>query len=177
MRRSLVVMLLLLGMNWSSDLLAEDAAHRASAERFLKLARAETLADPLYQQVSQLLTQHFAQVGGSFQYESILREHQQLARERLDVYLSWEAMKDELVELYLPLFSREEFEQLADFYQSPVGRKLIEHLPRLSSASAAVAQQRWDTHLAADIQQVLEQMDSALETRQLGTRESSGKGK
>lgn len=169
--------LILAGLCWSSLVLAAaDAEHRAAAERFLKLAKAENMAAPLYQQVSQLLTRHFSEVGGSFQFESILREHQQMAREKLDEQLAWEAIKDELIDLYLPLFSAEEFEQLADFYQSEVGRKLMDNLPRLSSESMAIAQQRWDEHLAQDIQQVLDKMDAELEERQLGPRETPDVG-
>ncbi len=169
--------LLLVSLCLSSLVFAEaDAEHRAAAERFLKLAKAESMAAPLYRQVSQLLTRHFSEVGGSFQFESILREHQEKAREKLDEHLAWEAIKDDLIDLYLPLFSAEEFEQLADFYQSDVGRKLMENLPRLSSESMAIAQQRWDEHLAQEIQQVLDEMDSELEERQLGPRETPDPG-
>ncbi|SDU12054.1 DUF2059 domain-containing protein [Halopseudomonas salegens] len=172
MARLFSVSLLLAGL-WLSSSAFADAGHRASAERFLKLAKAESMAAPLYQQVSQLLTRHFTEAGGSFQYESILREHQELARARLDQQLAWEVIKDDLIDIYLPVFTAEEFEQLADFYQSEVGQKLMENLPRLSSESMALAQQRWDERLAEEVQQVLDEMDSALKERQPGPRETS----
>src|SRR5690554_1693101 len=84
---------------------ADQASHRASAERFLKLANAEGMTAPVYSQIEQLLTACFAQMGGSMQYESILRDYRQRARAMLDEQLSWEAIREELVDLYLPVFS------------------------------------------------------------------------
>ena len=66
---------------------ADEASHRASAERFLKLANADEMTAPVYQQVSRMLTAQFSQMGGSMQYESILRTYQERAKAKLDEVL------------------------------------------------------------------------------------------
>ena len=149
---------------------ADEVSHRASAERFLKLANAEGMTAPIYTQVEQLLTVRFSQMGGSMQYESILRGYQQQARALLDAQLSWEAMRGELADLYLPIFSEEEFEQLAVFYSSPAGSKLMQHLPDLTRNSMAITQERVEQHISPKLEQLLEDMAAEVEERQAKAR-------
>ncbi|MFN3580926.1 MAG: DUF2059 domain-containing protein [Pseudomonas sp.] len=149
---------------------ADDASHRASAERFLRLANADGMTAPVYQQVARLLTAQFSQMGGSMQYESILREYQARAKAELDQELAWEAMRDELIELYLPVFTEEEFEQLADFYESEVGRKLMQHLPELTRDSMAISRDRVEEKVGPRIQALVDEMGEEVEARQAGLR-------
>ncbi|WP_193072932.1 DUF2059 domain-containing protein [Pseudomonas sp. FME51] len=149
---------------------ADEASHRASAERFLKLANAEGMTAPIYTQVEQLLTARFSQMGGSMQHESILRNYHQQARTLLDAQLSWEAMRGELADLYLPVFSEEEFEQLAAFYSSPAGSKLMQHLPELTRNSMAITQERVEQHISPKLEQLLEAMATEVEERQTKAR-------
>ena len=151
-----------------TPVLADEASHRAAAERFLKLAKADSMTAPLYSQTEQLLTAHFTQMGGSMQYEAILRDYRERARRLLDEQLSWEAIRDELVELYLPVFSEKEFDELSLFYESAAGSKLLEHLPELTRGSMAVARERVEQVLAPQLEQLVEDMADEVETQQLG---------
>ena len=140
---------------------ADEASHRASADQ---------MTAPVYQQVARMLTAQFSQMGGSMQYESILRKYQQRARAELDKTLAWDAMRDELIDLYLPLFSEQEFEQLAAFYQSDVGRKLMEHLPELTRESMAISSGRVEEKVGPQIQALIEEMGAEIEERQADLR-------
>lgn len=166
-----VMALLLMALLITAPLVqADEASHRASAERFLKLANADEMTAPVYQQVSRMLTAQFSQMGGSMQYESILRKYQQRARAELDQTLAWEVMRDDLIDLYLPLFSEQEFEQLADFYESAVGRKLMAHLPELTRESMAISRERVETTVGPQIQALIEQMGAEVEEQQAELR-------
>lgn len=149
---------------------ADEASHRASAERFLKLANAEGMTAPVYTQVEQLLTARFTQMGGSMQYESVLRDYQRQAREILNAQLSWDAIRDELIDLYLPVFSEEEFEQLAAFYRSPAGSKLMEHLPELTRDSMAITRERLEQQISPQLEQLVQAMEAEVEKQQGGLR-------
>lgn len=153
-----------------SPVMADQASHRASAERFLKLANAEGMTAPVYEQVSRLINARFSQLGGSLQYEAVLRQYQQEARQVLDRELAWEAIRDDLIDLYLPLFSEEEFDQLAEFYQSPAGRKLMQHLPQLTRESMAISRVRVEERVEPRIQTLLDRMAEDVEARQQGLR-------
>ena len=158
---------LLIACCWSSLAFADTVSHRASAERFLKLANAEGMSAPVYQQVERLMTAQFAQMGGSMQYEHLLRDYQQRARAVVDEAMAWEAMKDELIDLYLPLFSEAEFDQLSDFYESEVGSKLMQHLPQLTRDSMAVSHRRVEEQVGPQIQVLVDEMAVEIEERQL----------
>ena len=79
-------------------------------------------------------------------------------------------MRDELIDLYLPLFSEEEFEQLADFYESDVGRKLMAHLPDLTRDSMAISRARVEDKVGPQIQELIEQMSAEVEEQQSALR-------
>jgi hypothetical protein len=164
----LLCWLLLGGAGMTTSVMADEASHRASAERFLRLANAEGMTTPVYNQVERLITAQFSQMGGSMQYESVLRRYQQQARQMLDQELGWEVMRDDLVDLYLPLFSQEEFEELVQFYQSPAGRKLMKNLPQLTRESMAISSVRVTERVEPQIQALLGQMTEEVEARQQG---------
>lgn len=147
---------------------ADEAAHRAAAERFLKLANADSMTASLFTQTEQLMTARFAQMGGSMQYEPILRDYRQRAQTLLDEQLSWEAMREELVNLYLPVFTEQEFDELSTFYRSPAGSKLLQHLPELTRGSMAIARTRVEQIIAPQLEQLVEEMGKEVEERQLG---------
>lgn len=147
--------------------IADEASHRAAAERFLKLANAEGMTAPVYRQTEQLLTARFTQLGGTTQDESILRDYRQRARALLDAQLSWDAIRGELAQLYMPVFSEQEFEQLALFYQSPAGSKLLQHLPELTRNSMAIARERVEQVIAPQLEKLVEDMAAEVEQRQL----------
>lgn len=147
---------------------ADEATHRAAAERFLKLANAEGMTVPIYSQTERLITAQFAQMGGSMQYESILREYRERAKVLLDKQLSWNAIREELVDLYLPVFSEQEFDELSAFYQSPAGSKLREHLPALTEGSMAIARTRVEQVIGPQLEGLVEEMGNEVEERQLG---------
>lgn len=160
--------LVLCGLLLPPAAMADPASHRAAAERFLKLAKAEGMTAPVYSQTEQVLAARFAQAGGSTQDEAILHEYRERARALLDRQLSWSAMRDELVELYLPVFSEQEFEELAAFYRSPAGSKLLEHLPALTRASMGIARTRVEQVIAPQLEQLVAGMIGELEERQAG---------
>lgn len=164
------LLLLLLICSLASMASADNASHRAAAERFLKLAKAEGMTAPVYQQVTQVINANFSQLGGSLQYEPILARYQQRARSEVDQVLSWAAIRDELIDLYLPLFSEQELDQLSAFYESDVGRKLMEHLPELTRASMQVSQSRVEEQLAPRLQALVEEMATEVEAQQQGLR-------
>lgn len=151
------------GLLLASGASADESSHRASAERFLKLANAEGMAAPVYAQVDQLLSVRFAQMGGSMEQEATLLDYRQQAGDLLDKHLGWPALRDELIDLYVPVFTEQEFEQLAVFYRSPAGSKLMQHLPELTQASLAITRERVEQHIAPQLELLIEQMAEKVE--------------
>lgn len=153
-------------MGLASVVAADDAAHRASAERFLKLANAESMTNTVYEQVEDLMAAQFTQMGGSMQSEHLLREYQRKAKLELDKELTWDAMRDEMISLYAEVFTEEELNELSEFYESKVGTKLMVYLPELTRESMAVTRDRVEERVAPRIESLIEQMEEALMAQQ-----------
>lgn len=63
-------------------------------------------------------------------------------------YLGWDALKDELVGIYLRAFTEDEVQQLVAFYKSPVGRKALLQMPQLMAQTETIGLARVQEHMA-----------------------------
>ena len=61
--------------------------------------------------------------------------------------VSWKQMKEDLVPLYMKIFSEAEMRRMVEFYRSDVGRKTQEQLPLLVAQGAQLAMRRVQAHL------------------------------
>ena len=59
--------------------------------------------------------------------------------EFIDKYLTWEAMKPDLIQLYAESFSEQELRELIAFYRTPTGQKTIALLPELTRKGPRLA--------------------------------------
>ncbi|WP_043310782.1 DUF2059 domain-containing protein [Pseudomonas sp. ML96] len=123
-------------------LLADPASHAAEAKRFLELTRADKLAVPAYMQVRQMFAQRFAQAGGNEAKKALLERYQAQAVTALDKVVGEGKLDNELVSLYTDAFTEAELKELLAFYQTPVGRKVLEQMPQLMAHSAQLTQER-----------------------------------
>lgn len=77
----------------------------------------------------------------------------------------WEEFKKEidnnrLIDLMIPIYEKhyteEEIQELINFYNTPIGKKTIENLPKITQESMEVGQQ-WGLELAQKVQAKLKQ--------------------
>ena len=62
-------------------------------------------------------------------------------------YLVFDSLKRELADIYLDMFTPEEIKELIAFYETPLGKKIIEKTPELTLRSAQVGQNAVAKHL------------------------------
>ena len=71
----------------------------------------------------------------------------------------WDVMKkkfqtDEFISMYIPIykkhFAHDEIKELIKFYESPIGRKMVEKMPAIMQESTAIGQQ-WGEKIGAEI--------------------------
>jgi len=53
-------------------------------------------------------------------------------------YMTWESIEDEFAALYVDEFTEEELRELIAFYETPVGRKSVDAMPRLMKQGAMI---------------------------------------
>jgi hypothetical protein len=112
----------------------ERAAKRAEIRKLIELTGAANIsADALEKMI-----------------EPLKASYPQVPQEFWDTFVH-EVHSDELVDLVIPIYdkyyTREEIQELTHFYQTPVGQKTIQVLPKLS-AEAIDAGQEWGRMVA-----------------------------
>lgn len=129
----------------SGQVLADTASHNASAEAFLKLAHADKLGTPVYMQVQQMFAQRFEQTKAPDSKKAVLDSYQAKANAALDQAIGWNKLKPDMVKLYTSTFSESELKDLVKFYESPLGKKVLEKMPMVTQQSAQLTQQKLES--------------------------------
>jgi hypothetical protein len=82
------------------------------------------------------------------QYEGAMRSF-------FNKYLRWEDVRGDMVRVYAETYTEDELHQLTAFYQTPLGRRLLETMPQVSQRSAELTQQRVMAHMPELMQTIM----------------------
>ena len=145
----------------SAQVLADAKSHAADAERFLLLARADTLAVPVYAQVQQMFAQRFAESNAPQSEKAVLETYQAQANAALEQAVGWDKLKPDMVKLYTSNFDEQEMKDLIRFYESPLGKKVLEKMPTLTAQSAQLTQGKLEVAVPK-VNQLLAEMTTKL---------------
>ena len=129
----------------SGQVFADTASHNASAEAFLTLAHADKLGTPVYMQVQQMFAQRFEQTKAPAAKQSVLDSYQAKANAALDQAIGWPKLKPDMVA----------------FYQSPLGKKVLEKMPQLTQQSAQMTQAKLESAVPV-VNKLLDDMTNEL---------------
>ncbi|QQE85404.1 DUF2059 domain-containing protein [Pseudomonas putida] len=146
----------------SGQVLAATASHNAAAEKFLTLANADKLGTPVYMQVQQMFAQRFAQTKAPTTKQSVLESYQAKANAALDSAIGWNKLKPKMVDLYTQTFTEQELKDLVKFYQSPLGKKVLSQMPKVTQQSAQLTQQSLEPAVPV-VNKLLEDMTNELD--------------
>jgi len=148
----------------SAPTLAASASHEAKAERFLELVNADRLTVAVYAQVQQMFAQRFAEAQAPESKQAVLERYQTKADAELDKAIGWGKLKPEMVDLYAAEFSEKELAELIEFYQSPLGSKVLTKLPQLNAHSARLTQAKLEGAVP-HVNKLLGEMTAELDTK------------
>ncbi|WP_213663696.1 DUF2059 domain-containing protein [Stutzerimonas stutzeri] len=143
---------------------ADQASHARNAERFLQLANADRLAVPVYAQVQQMFAQRFAETQAPENKKALLERYQAKADTALDKAIGWKKLEPELVSLYTSQFTEKELAGLIEFYESPLGKKMLDKLPELNARSAQLTQKKLEAAVP-EVNKLLAEMTAELDTQ------------
>jgi hypothetical protein len=79
---------------------------------------------------------------------------QEVLRDFLARYVTWDAMKEEYAEIYAGAFTEEELREMTAFYRTPTGQKLARSTPQLTRLGAELGERTLRAH-AAELDQLL----------------------
>jgi hypothetical protein len=142
-RPVIVLALFLTGVTTTSS--ADETSHRAAAEEILTLTNTEKVMQ------AAMDTMLDAQLKANPTLEPV----KDVMKRFLAKYLSFAAVKEDMITLYVTEFTEEELKELAAFYRTPTGKKAIEKLPVLFQKGAEIGTKRVQEHLP-ELQQMIQ---------------------
>lgn len=146
---------------FSSVSYAQTATDKSLDELFA-LTDMDKLVNSAYDQMDGM----YAQMAGQMELteaqkpivDKFFQKNSALVREEL----SWKKLKSPMMETYRKVFSEPEVRELIEFYQSPLGKKLLEKMPELMQASMALMQDAM-RDMMPKLQQLQQQLQQELE--------------
>src|SRR5215813_4673314 len=134
-----------------SPLLAvgDEHSHRKAAENLLLVLEVDKSLPQIIEQVVEHQVQKNPQ----------LVPQREILQRFLTTYLNWESVKEETITAYTHEFTEPELQQLTEFYQTPLGKKANEKMPKLALIAGQIGLRQAQAH-QAELQQMLEDQKS-----------------
>ncbi len=136
--------------------LAEDATKRALAEELMMLNNVQQNVERMFAQMKEA---QVAMLGSLELPEDKVEEAQQLQARLLavlDEELSWPSLKEEYLDVYTEIFTREELKALLEFSKSETGRSINAKMPQLMQKTMQIGQ-RHSQQAIPRMQEVMEE--------------------
>ena len=145
-----VILLPLLLIAGSALAAADSVSHRQAVIKLLELTDMQLKIET---SVDNVLALQLNQNPEMHQHEALLREF-------LQRNIGWDAMKEDLIGMYMQSFTEAELEAINTFYASPTGRKLIDRLPELIKQRDQLAMQRMQENIGELQQEIAKSNNS-----------------
>ncbi len=124
---------------------ADENSHRAAAEEVLTLCNTEKVMQAALDTT----------LGAQLKANPALEPVKDVMKAFFAKYLSYAAVKEDLISLYVTEFTEAELKELAAFYRTPTGKKSIEKLPVLFQKGSDIGTKRVQEHLP-ELQQMIQ---------------------
>ncbi|CAA9231490.1 MAG: hypothetical protein AVDCRST_MAG42-1154 [uncultured Chthoniobacterales bacterium] len=134
-------------------------SHYKAAEKTLTLMDMETV---LRRAIDEMLKAQISQTPGIAPYESVMRQF-------LMKHMGWDSLKADTIQIYMSEFTEKELEELNRFYETAVGRKMVEKMPALMGKGAELGAKR--------VQENMPELQSAIAEEAKKQKEASDKKK
>ena len=140
------VSLLLLTLTTTVLHAADNVSHKQQVETLFRLTQMEKKIQDSVDSVVQL----------QLRQNPNLAQHEQAVREFFTKHTGWNALKNDITNMYLTTFTEQELEQINAFYITPAGQKVITVLPQLVQQRNQLAMQRLQQNIG-ELQKIVAQ--------------------
>lgn len=140
---------------------APSDSHKAAALKLLDVTNTAELLEQTTTQMTGMFSAMSQRPGLNEDQKKIIQDYQQKATELLKSELTWDKLKDEFVQLYTEVYTEPELKELTRFYETPVGKKMLQKTPELMARSMQISQQHVQ-RLVPQMQQLMMQMGKTL---------------
>ena len=141
--RMVMTSLVVLGLSasaWAGP--KQTSTHKRAAEELMEALQMDKMLD---KSVGVMLDLQFQQAPQLLEKKAVVVAF-------FRKYMSWNALRDDLVSLYVVSFTERELRDLTAFYKTPTGQKAISVMPTLMQEGAKLGQQRVQEHMPELVQ-------------------------
>lgn len=130
----------------AAAIFAQEDSHYRAAE---KLVIESGMAESYPELVRQILDQQI-------DANPMLAEYRQIMLDFFEKYMGFDAIRDDLIRLYMQYFSEKELLEIAGFYATPTGKKAAKLLPQLFQEGSMIGQRKAQEHIG-ELQAAIEE--------------------
>ena len=143
---------------------AEEDTFRASVEKLLSVMKQDQLLEQVFQQVKQMEIQQLQQMNITQEQIPLMEKYFDKMFEVMKAEMSWDKIKDDFIQIYMSVYSETEVQALVNFYESPVGQKMLAKMPLLMQQSMAISQKHMK-NIMPKIQEITLEMTNEIENQ------------
>lgn len=151
-----LMMLVLMSMS-----AAAEPAKSDTVARLLQVSGAAAMMDGAYAQMDAMQKQLIASMNISADKKQAVQRFSERYAVLVQEELSWDKIKKPLIDIYSKVYTEDEVKTIIDFYESPVGQKVVQKNPELMQASMQLMQQMM-MDLMPKIQELHKQLEVEL---------------
>ncbi len=120
--------------------LAQDS-NRASVEALLEATDADSVIDSMYAQMDQMFAGMGQQLGIQPAEMASFENYMNNVSALMKSEMSWEKMREPIIDIYLAHYTEKEIQDMLAFYQSETGRSMVTKMPVVMDESMKLSQQ------------------------------------
>ena len=131
-----------------SSAMADTKSHRKAAEDLLTAMGIEA-------QMAKMID---TQLDSQTKMMPMMAQLKEPMKKFFNKYMSYASMKEELITSYVEAFTEKEIKEITAFYKSPIGKKLVEKTPELTSKITETTSKRVQENQAELTKMITEEM-------------------
>lgn len=114
---------------------ADVESHRQAAVKLLEVTHTQKMLDQMLKSVEQMMDSQLNAVKADVANKEAIADARAELMEWMPEFFEWDQMKLLYVDIYTEVFTEEELNDISGFYESELGKKMIERMPMLMQKS------------------------------------------
>lgn len=119
---------------------ADASSHEEAAKRLLEVSRSAEIIDTMYDSMGTQFEGMADQMGITEDLRPVFDRHMERVFQVLREEITWEKMEPYMVDAYVQVYTEQELSELTEFYESPIGQKLLDKMPEMMAVTMELTQ-------------------------------------
>ncbi len=119
---------------------AEKSVQRETVERLLEVMHAEQIITTMYSQIDQMFAGIAKNLGVKESEQEIFNKFMSKVVAAMKKEMTWQKMKDPMIDIYIKHYTETEINDLLAFYSSKSGKSILKKMPAVMQDSMLISQ-------------------------------------